>query len=204
VKGLLATILSAATAVGVGDAVAHSFRVGFIAPTTGAEMRSGQEALDGFMLATRERDSHPDETSDGHLGGLDVHVTVIDSSRGQEETLHQVERLVVAGGTEFLTGLVSPRLREEVTRIGGGKTRLIDPRKTWLPPSDDSASGELLTMNKIPFAVAFTSEYGYPPTRSAARGYTAARLIDHLVRAVGGDLSNSDVIDFLLWEAGPR
>ena len=32
------------------------------------------DALRGFLLATKERDGHPDETSNGHLGGLDVYI----------------------------------------------------------------------------------------------------------------------------------
>ena len=74
---------------------AHSFNVALIIPAS----PEGREIRDGFMLATTERDSHPDEESDGHLGGLDVYVTVIEageSGPGPGQLVRQGQADIVA------------------------------------------------------------------------------------------------------------
>ena len=53
---------------------AHYFDVAIVVPPG-----DGQAAMQAFLLASAERDGHPDETSDGHLGGLDSHVTIVEN-----------------------------------------------------------------------------------------------------------------------------
>ncbi|MDO8982322.1 hypothetical protein, partial [Cypionkella sp.] len=56
-----------------GNALAHSFTAALI--VVGDNREAGlAEAVRGFLLAADERDGHANETSDGHLGGVDVHV----------------------------------------------------------------------------------------------------------------------------------
>ena len=54
------------------EAQAHGFKVGLVAPFTGPEAARGRDIRDGFLLAARERDGHPDQHSDGNLGRMDV------------------------------------------------------------------------------------------------------------------------------------
>ncbi len=82
-------------------ALAHSFRMALLLPLTGADAAVGRQAVKGFLLATRERDGHPDETSDGHLGGLDVYVLVIDTNRPEGAVLAAIGENQI----EFLTGI---------------------------------------------------------------------------------------------------
>ena len=56
-----------------GNALAHSFTAALIVAGDNREA-SLAEAVRGFLLAADERDAHANETSDGHLGGVDVHV----------------------------------------------------------------------------------------------------------------------------------
>ncbi|WP_162232886.1 hypothetical protein [Cypionkella psychrotolerans] len=53
--------------------MAHSFTAALIVAGDNREA-SLAEAVRGFLLAADERDGHSNETSDGHLGGVDVHV----------------------------------------------------------------------------------------------------------------------------------
>ena len=56
-----------------GVASAHSFTAALLVVGEDREA-SLAEAVRGFLLAADERDAHANETSDGHLGGVDVHV----------------------------------------------------------------------------------------------------------------------------------
>ena len=56
-----------------GVASAHSSTAALLVVGEDREA-SLAEAVRGFLLAADERDGHANETSDGHLGGVDVHV----------------------------------------------------------------------------------------------------------------------------------
>ena len=67
-------VLVAALWMGMsGIASAHSFTAALLVVGEDREA-SLAEAVRGFLLAADERDGHANETSDGHLGGVDVHV----------------------------------------------------------------------------------------------------------------------------------
>ena len=68
----LALILSSSFA---GSAFAHEFNLLLLAPT-GASQAAIDEMRVAFLIASHERDSHADETSEGHLGGMDVQLTL--------------------------------------------------------------------------------------------------------------------------------
>ena len=76
----IAAVIAAALFYSPSRAAAHSFRAGLLLPLSGPSTGAGKQILDGFMLATKERDAHPDTESDGHLGGLDVYISRIDST----------------------------------------------------------------------------------------------------------------------------
>ena len=77
---LLFMAMIAAIALTINPALAHRFDVALVMPPSDDASAQGRQILEGFMLATAERDSHPGQDSDGHLGGLDVYVTVIDGT----------------------------------------------------------------------------------------------------------------------------
>ncbi|MDH3666595.1 MAG: hypothetical protein OEN23_06660 [Paracoccaceae bacterium] len=161
-------------------ALAHSFQLGVIVPLTGPDSQRGTEALDGLRLATRERDGHPDETSDGHLGGLDSHLRPIDSAR--------------ASSAEELKALVAERRLDLVTiatdRVDAGRLAdaFADPAMpAFCPPGSGPVPiDDLEGAGARPFATSFRGEFGYPPTPEAAIGYNAGRAVDAAVRELGG------------------
>ncbi len=162
-------------------AQAHSFRMALLLPLTGADAAAGRQAVDGFLLATRERDGHPDETSDGHLGGLDVYVMVIDANRPEGGVLGAIGEQRI----EFLAGIFSPALSAEIVRRYGDDGPFLiafDPLPTANPT----------TMDGEPFAAAFAREQGQAPGPRAIQAYVAARLIARAVRATGGDFSKRE------------
>ena len=96
-------------------AKAHSFGVALVTQAAVVSGVPDQEIRRGFMLATRERDSHANETSDGHLGGLDVYVypvtpkdDMVKNDAVKDDAVAEVEALlereavavVVAVGTD--------------------------------------------------------------------------------------------------------
>ena len=89
-------------------AEAHSFKVGFIIPLSGAEVAKGNDALDAMLLAADERDRHPGNESDGHLGGLDVYILKIDSNRDQTAILDEIGQLVETSDIQIFSGLITP------------------------------------------------------------------------------------------------
>jgi ABC-type branched-subunit amino acid transport system substrate-binding protein len=153
------------------DAAAHSFNVGLIIAPIEAAGTDARQVRDGFVLATRERDSHPDEESDGHLGGLDVYLYPVDLRReslaGVRELLqrHQIDILAVIGPDGTVAD-IRPLLE-------GSQAVLLPPGRLRSPPTRA-------------FADAFAAAFGYPPSLPAAEGYNAARRIDAAVRPLGG------------------
>ena len=169
-------------ALGVFPAVAlgHSFQLGVIVPLSGPGVAQGVAALDGLRLATRERDSHPDETSDGHLGGLDSHLVPIDSALIEHPEMFRaaltgrpLDIVTIADGRED-TGAIAEILSEP------GMPVFCPPAAGPVPP-DRLASAEAEA-----FRQAFLGEFGYPATESAVQGYNAGRAVDAAVRPLGG------------------
>ena len=159
-----------------GRALAHRFNVALVIPLSNAASAQGRQIRDGFMLATKERDSHPDQESDGHLGGLDVYVTVIDELGDVGAEIGRVARrgeldIVAAFGSETTLSLIGKFL-------DGKKVALLQPGQSPFARPD--------LPGVAAFIVAYEREYGGRPTSHAAQGYNAARRIDAAVRAQGG------------------
>lgn len=194
--GLGLAALSATLWLAATPADAHGFRVGFVAPVSGPEARVGASARDGFMLAARERDGHADEEADGHLGGLDVYLLIIDSGEGTVSVRAKIRALVEGREIEFLTGFIPPGLAADIRSQGDGKPPFIVDTK-------DMSATNATTMDGAPFAAAFAAKFGRAPDHAAFRGYGAARLIDRAVRAVAGDFSRSQLVLRALEAASP-
>lgn len=178
-----------------GGAAAHSFKTAFIAPMSGAQADIGRDALAGFMFATAERDAHPDQESDGHLGGLDVYVLVVDAAADTDLLLTSIAALVERERVEIVAGVLTAEL-EAVVRDRIGETGAV---AVFAAPATDAT-----TMRGEPFAEVFQSRVGRAPSRHAMRGYAVARIIDRLVRRLGGDFSDRTAVIEALRAARPQ
>ena len=111
-----------------GHVQAHGFNVGFMAPLSGPSAHQGQQALNGFLLATRERDGHALEESDGHLGGLDSYVIRIDSGGGIDAVRVQLDELLRGEELVFLTGVSGPKTPAHAcVMLDCSSSILVDP-----------------------------------------------------------------------------
>ena len=150
----------------INPVASHSFNVTLVFPTPIASSSQARQIHRGFMLATTERDSHPDEHSDGHLGGLDVYVTVIEKTKK------------IKDDTDIIVIFRSPKNRSHFTKLENEKnTALLFPGQTPF------TNGDIPAVTK--FIASFKSIYGNKPTADAAQGYNAARRIDVAIRALG-------------------
>ena len=170
---------------GARDVLAHSFNVGFLLPMTGADVIAGKQALNGFRFAAGERDAHPDEEADGHLGGLDVYILEIDSNLNSDELLSKVRQLIGRKEINFITGYAASEKVEMVRR------ELSDSNVVFIGAAGKT-SMTLKTMDGEPFDIAYSQRFGTKLLPSASRGYAQARRIDLIVRALNGDFSNSN------------
>jgi len=183
-------------ALGAGEVGAHSFQVGFLAPMSGPQAGSAKQALDGFMLATTERDSHPDEHSDGHLGGLDVYVRLVDTAQPVDVTRRLLRQMVREQQVEVMTGVTTAKLVEIVRQELAGTPAVLLAVDESRFNADDRADPA--------FEAAFRTEFGHSPSRAARLGYCIAQTIERAVRALGGDFSDPDRLAALFGEVGCR
>ena len=158
----------------INPALAHSFNVALVTPPSNAGSVEGRQIREGFMLATTERDSHPDQESDGHLGGLDVYVTVID---GIGDSVADIGRRVEQGDVDIVAAFGSETTLTRIRKLLDGKlvVLLVPGQTAFLEPDLPLA-----------FMSAYEREYGSKPSSQAAQGYNAARRIDMAVRSQGG------------------
>ena len=157
-----------------GIAAAHSFTAAILVVSENVEQDLA-EAVRGFLLAADERDGHPNETSDGHLGGVDVHVLPLPA---------EATRLV-----QELTG--SPDEAADVVIVLGPK-----------PADDDAASkysrASIVLVQALlaegwngddrmeGFITRYRLAYGKEPGLLAASAYHAARRLDVAIRPLDG------------------
>ncbi|MHA1565402.1 MAG: hypothetical protein ACTSX7_08835 [Alphaproteobacteria bacterium] len=153
-------LVAAASAFFALPAGAHSFDVDIVfAQTTPAAARDG--FLREFRRASDERDSHGDEESDGHLGGLDVYSNVV--VLGGDSPDSSGVFIVVAGGDAGCGAVAA-----------GPSVIVIDA--ALLAGMADAA----------PFRADYESRYGALPDPLELSGYLVARQIDAMVRPLGG------------------
>lgn len=183
--------IAAGLAVTTGEALAHGFKLVALVPLSGASAETGRHWLDGFLLATRERDAHPEQHSDGHLGGLDVYVLPLDSNRGLDDAVSALKTLVETEQPEILAGPAPAALLDQI------RPWLADRPTILIEPSDDAPS-DWQTMNGGSFRQAFQTDYGYGPPQAASLGYGVARRVDRVVRDAAGDFSDKAALQSAL------
>jgi hypothetical protein len=175
--GVMGTVLLLVVVPGQA-ALAHEFVVALRA--VGAERETIlTDAVRGFLLATAERDAHADETSNGHLGGLDVYIIPFPNSvadRFPELKAAPTDRpdiVVVIGPPEDSTAELEKAGRDIVSIRPG----LLDCANRW---------GAVEAQEPDSFAARYSSAYEQLASRWAAEGYNAARRIDDAIRPLDG------------------
>jgi hypothetical protein len=161
----------------ISAAAAHSFNLVFIAPF--AEM-SGQSALNGFLLATREQDSHENEESDGHLGGLDSYIFRVNTMEGEATLLHRLDNTIRKSEPLFAAGLDLNTATLNMLESNG--VVVVEPMSSEFWASLTADPGQLKLINGENFIIAFRRAYGHDPDLQAIHGYLAARIIATVVR----------------------
>lgn len=220
--------------VSANQLAAHSFNLALLATVSGPMAGPGKNARDGFMLATTERGSHPDQESDGHLGGLDVYVTLIDPRHSPAQARGAVRELIGKSQIDFVIVADTPAVQEaihplvttsEIFLIGTGPTPMMFAGAKCNPfffslswPRDGNGpdrradgrpfvgqwASDLNNPANRAFVAAFEKTYRYPPTVYAALGYDAARLIASAVRARGDTLADRKALRAALRRADFR
>ena len=163
-------LIFAAFLAGMGTtASAHEFTAGLHVAGPDANSRL-PEIVAGFLLAADERDGHPGETSDGHLGGVDVQVLLLPRGSG-------VGILGLYGNPSETPDVVIlfDAASLPAMNVAPG-TPVVEAGK--LPPDQDWRQSD--------FAVRYLVTYGEPPTRDAAQGYNEARRLDLAIRPLDG------------------
>ena len=156
------------------SARAHRFHVALVIPLSSIAAVQGHRFREGFVLATTERDGHPDEESDGHLGGLDVYIRAIDA---QGDVRAELGRIVSQGQADIVVAFGAEKTLPLIGKIIDGTTAIL------LPPGQFAYAESGLPAE---FILAYERKYGAAPSLQAAQGYSAARRIDMAVRAQGG------------------
>lgn len=178
-----AVLVTALLMVSSGAALAHSFTAALLVVGEDREA-SIAEAVRGFLLAADERDGHANETSDGHLGGVDVHVLPLPrDAAGLVEDLigtpTEPGDVVVVLGTE-------PAASEAVRKYQSNSTVLL---QVVLPVGWDSEVGT------DSFVTRYRLAYGTAPGLMAATGYHAARRLDVAIRPLDGVIPRAALED---------
>lgn len=162
------SLLSLAVMLGIiVPASAHSFDVLLI--IDGPE--EGNASYHAFRLATKERDGHANEESDGHLGGLDVYISTPDEFGGIEQALAASvpDFVVVPFGMDIADGF-----RAEVEASGA----------IFLSVANTTSKMQLDFLADFPSV--FRQTFDHEPDAQALASYVAARLIDVAVRLQAG------------------
>lgn len=157
-----------------GPASAHAFTAALLVLGENRETRLA-EAVRGFLLAADERDGHEGETSDGHLGGVDVHILPLPPE-----------------AASLVTGLSGapvdpPDVVVVLDNAGSSGTDLeVDPgASVVIAPGALPAGWEQLTLTNG-FVTRYRQAYGETPSETAALGYHAARRLDAAIRPLDG------------------
>ena len=163
----LATVATLALSL---PAWSHEFSLLLLAPT-GASQAEIDEMRAAFLIAAHERDSHPDETSEGHLGGMDVQLTLATADSAlADTTLAFVAAPFATADDARVAALAAP-----------GDAVIVDADTLAVLPANAPEGNA----DAGPFANRFLAETGRAPGPAALGAYRAARVVDLAVRSLG-------------------
>jgi hypothetical protein len=145
--------------LGTNFALAHSFNATLIVP---ADTTVADDMRVAFLLAADERDGHPDNHSDGHLGGLDVYLTTASAGSGEPDIVADPASAAAMedGNAAYL-------------HLAASDLSALDTAAVLASAADPTVA---------PFAVRFREQTGREPGPKAEAAYLLARLIDLIVR----------------------
>ena len=153
---------------------AHDFTAALLVLGEDRELRLA-EAVRGFLLAADERDGHDAETSDGHLGGVDVHVLPLPRA--------------AAGLVEGLSGAPDdpPDIVVVIASAPDADTAgEVDPDASLVISPGVLPAGWEADTTAEGFAARYRKAFGTVPGEAAALGYHAARRLDAAIRPLDG------------------
>ena len=171
------SLLGLIALVFISTAAAHSFNLVFVAPFAKV---SGKSALNGFLLATREQDSHANEESNGHLGGLDSYIFKVDTMEGEATLLRRLENTIRKSEPLFAAGLDLNTATLNMLESNG--VVVVEPMSSGFWASLTADPGQSKLINGEDFVSAFQRTYGHDPDLQAIHGYLAARIIAMVLR----------------------
>lgn len=148
-------------------ALAHEFELLLLAPPDATEATLTQMRA-AFLIVSHERDSHPDETSEGHLGGMDVQLT-----------LARVGEVAAADNLAFVVAPFAPPGDAAAAALArpSGAVVVDSGHLAALPAGMENGDASL-----SPFADRFRAETGQDPGPEAFAAYLGARVVDLAVR----------------------
>lgn len=170
-----------------GIAAAHSFTAAILVVGENVEQDLA-EAVRGFLLAADERDGHPNETSDGHLGGVDVHVLPLPA-----EATRLVQKLTGSPDEPADVVIVlgpKPADDDAASKYSRASTVLVQALLAEGWNGDDRMEG---------FITRYRLAYGKEPGLLAASAYHAARRLDVAIRPLDGAGPRYELLE--AWQA---
>lgn len=148
-------------------ALAHSFNLLLVVPGDAAIADDMRLAV---LLAADERDGHPDNHSDGHLGGLDVY-------------LKETQKLVPSVVSENDADIVLDVLLFPLSQYADGDPERLALYGTDLDRMDrDAMLATAADPGVAPFQARFRVATGRDPGPEAQAAYVGARVVDLIVR----------------------
>ncbi len=177
-----------------GNAFAHSFDVAVVTTYSGPAANAGTNLWQGMRVATRETDGHPEETSDGHLGGVDSNLLRIDIAADRGMLATRLRPITGRQGTAVI--VFDNRAGDIGTALSlpaPGVILLAVPANRAVPAHVlDPVALDAATTRE--FEAQYRSQYGEKPNESARLGYTAARRIARALRVLDGDLRDPPAV----------
>lgn len=171
----------------MGRASAHEFSLGVHASGNDARERV-VSAVRGALLAADERDGHPAETSDGHLGGVDVHIIpFLDDRPVALPELTNAHRghidLLLILDADTVPSATLPRITDQTIILNPGE---LPDASSWSYAED-----------AFSFAARYHRAWSTEPDVFSAQGYNAARRIDQAIRPHDGVKQTNAIRDSL-------
>ena len=196
--------------------MAHSFDIAVIAPFSSENVNKGMEFWNGMRVATRERDGHANETSDGHLGGVDSQLLKLDTAQSKASISKKLVNIGAKQG--FIIAVLIPGHDDFISTIPTDIPYIAIVNNTGqesFSKENTDQNGAILNKSnpnilvpklageriKDSFRQSYMQQYNQLPGELAFAGYAAARLIDAAIRQTDGDFTHSKEVQNAFIEA---